>query len=78
MQCIPRTDKEKESVRPKDAEFGRQTEPETATPRLAAKDLAQPDKPEEPPRISRSEKAKKLNQGQFGNPRNVSSGLVLV
>lgn len=57
MQSSPRTDEEKESVRLSDAEIGQQSEPEAATPRLAPKDVLQPSQPEEPPKISRTEKA---------------------
>lgn len=57
MQYNPRTDEEKESVRLSDAESGQPPEPETAALRLAAKDVPQPSRREEPLRISRSEKA---------------------
>jgi hypothetical protein len=57
MQYSLRTDKEKESVCLSDAEFARQPERETGTPRLAAKDVLQPRQPEEPPTIARSEDA---------------------
>ena len=57
MQHDPRTDEEKGSMRLSDTEFGLQSKPETSALRLASKDVPQPSRPEEPPMISRAERA---------------------
>ena len=57
MQYNQRTDDDKESVRLSYAKSVQRSEPGTAALRLAAKDVPQPSRPDEPATISRPEKA---------------------